>query len=490
MHNMLKVNKFLLLSVMLWTILLGISLFWNIIHQRSHILDLATISARENFNKDQAFRLWGSRHGGVYVPPNKRTPPNPALAHLPDRDITTTKGKKLTLMNPAFMLRQMMNEYDELYGIKAKITGRVLLNPINAADDWELKALGEFEKGTKEIKEQSEINGLPYLRLMRPMIMKQSCMKCHGHLGFKVGDIRGGVGVAIPLTPYIKNSANSVTATWIYHAGIWVFGVLALIILDRSNKQQNKDKQRRLALEQEVLQADKENEAKSEFLSRMSHELRTPLNAILGFGQLLEIKAKNFNDTDNRNVKEILDAGNHLLNLINEVLDIAKVESGNLDIEIERVDVKNVIDECVSLMKNAIKDKNISLIINEEGTHYFVNADFLRLKQILLNLLSNATKYNKTNGQIKIHYKLVNDNRICICVSDTGDGLSEEQISKVFSPFERLDIKENIEGTGIGLTISKHLIELMGGAIGIDSTIGKGTTLWIELNLSTQKGAE
>lgn len=490
---MLKINfdyKFLLLSVMLWTILLGISLFWNIIHQHSHILDLATISARENFNKDQAFRLWGSRHGGVYVPPNKRTPPNPALSHLPDRDITTLKGKKLTLMNPAYMLRQMMNEYDELYGIKAKITGRVLLNPINTPDEWELKALGEFEKGAQEVKEQSEINGLPYLRLMRPMVMKQSCMKCHGHLGFKVGDIRGGVGVAIPLTPYIKNSADSKTAAWIYHAGIWFFGVLTLLIIDRFNKQQIKDKQRRLALEQAVLQADKENDAKSEFLSRMSHELRTPLNAILGFGQILELNAKNFNDTDNRNVKEILDAGNHLLNLINEVLDIAKVESGKLDVEIQRIEIKKVIDKCISLIKNAITDKNIRLIINEEDAHYFVDADFLRLKQILLNLLSNAIKYNKINGQIKIHYKLVNDKRIRICVTDTGDGLSEEQISKVFNPFERLDKKENIEGTGIGLTISKHLIELMGGVIGIDSTIGKGTTFWIELNLSTKKGAE
>ncbi len=468
-----------------WTVLVASSLAWNIRDNNSHIIEFAKIAARENFNKDQAFRLWGSRHGGVYVAPDERTPPNPALAHIPDRDVITTTGKKLTLMNPAYMLRQMMNEYADLYGVKAKITGRKYLNPINKPDEWELKALDKFDKGIKEVTEVDLIDGKKYLRYMHPMFMEQSCMKCHGHLGFKVGDLRGGVGVAIPLDKYIESSKHSAINLWVGHVIVWLLGVSLIIIFARYIKQKDIYTEQNLALQREVLVAEKISQAKSEFLSRMSHELRTPLNAILGFGQLLIMTGTNLEDKQKQNINEIIDAGNHLLNLINGVLNLSEIESGKAILNIEEVELNKIIDKCLVMVDSFLNKKNITVNNNIGEHNYKVMADSVRLKQVILNLLNNAIKYNNENGSITIRYKIVS-NVIRVGIVDTGVGIDVESMERLFEPFERFDVKENIEGTGIGLTIAKELIEMMGGCINVESIKGKGSTFWVELNLKAE----
>ncbi len=234
--------------------------------------------------------------------------------------------------------------------------------------------------------------------------------------------------------------------------------------------------------------AERANKAKSEFLSSMSHELRTPLNAILGFGQMLELDESELSDIQNTNVKEILDAGHHLLNLINEVLNLAQIEAGKLDINMEKVDFTKVLQECMKLMSTSIEGRNIEVIDNVSDHHYFINADFMRLKQILLNLISNAVKYNKESGRLIFDSRLINNHRIRICITDTGEGLTEDEIVRLFNPFERLNVKENIQGTGIGLTITKHLSELMFGSIGVKSMPGNGSTFWVELALFQDPG--
>ncbi len=230
-----------------------------------------------------------------------------------------------------------------------------------------------------------------------------------------------------------------------------------------------------------LVEAEHANAAKSEFLSRMSHELRTPLNAILGFAQMLELNQAGFNDIQKGNVKEILDAGNHLLNLINDILNLAQIESGKLEINMETVELNELLQDCFKLVKSSMAEKNIELVDQVSEYKYKVKADPTRLKQILLNILSNAIKYNNKNGLITLKSGLIDLKTIRLCIIDSGDGLSEKEIEKLFEPFERLNIKENVEGTGIGLTITKYLSELMGGSIGVESTLGIGTTFWIEL---------
>jgi len=239
--------------------------------------------------------------------------------------------------------------------------------------------------------------------------------------------------------------------------------------------------------EKQRQRAETADKAKSAFISHMSHELRTPLNAILGFGQMLEMDAADFNQEQQSNISEILNAGEHLLNLINDLLDMAKIESGRLDISIAEVSIDDILRECVNLIYSQIREQDIEVINQIKGQSYHVQADYMRLKQVVLNLLTNATKYNREHGRITIDAEIKPDNLLRLAITDTGKGLTEEQRNNLFIPFERLGVLEEVEGAGIGLVICKRLTELMGGSIGVESVAGEGSTFWLELRLAIQE---
>ena len=224
------------------------------------------------------------------------------------------------------------------------------------------------------------------------------------------------------------------------------------------------------------------NEFKSQFLSRMSHELRTPMNAVLGFGQMLDMNSEGFSEIQKDNVKEIMKAGEHLMSLINELLDLSRIEAGKMKVTLTAVSVDDVIKECASLIAPQLKTLNLEFI-NAVDESYIVKADFIRLKQILLNLLSNAVKYNCKDGKITLTSEISANNLLRISVTDTGEGLTEKELGKLFVSFERMNKTESIGGAGIGLVITKYLVELMGGNIGVNSVPGKGSTFWIEIAL-------
>ncbi len=628
-------------ALLFWTFIISGSLYWSINQSNQHALALAHKEAIALFNKDQGFRLWGTNHGGVYVPITERTTPSPYMAHIPERDIETPLGQKLTLMNPAYMVRQLMEDYDQLYGIKGKITGKILLRPENAPDDWEFEALDKLEKGAEEVLEVTEIDGKPFLRLMRPMMMKEGCVKCHGHLGFKVGDLRGGVGVSVPVAPYLKVSEEGKIALWISHLVIWVLGVGGIGIGSRqisshilevrnlNEKLEERVAKRTLALQhqlterekaevlareqgnrlqsivnsaadgiitfdnnleietfnaaavsifeftdQEVIgkpisvifpsliklssgdqffnefqgehsnknnggsevyacrkngemfpiyvgisavdlgkrkiftaivrdltkakeaekrlmeaisQAETANEAKSEFLSRMSHELRTPLNGVLGFAQLLEQASDEpLSDTQGRYVDHILLAGDHLLTLINEVLDLSKIESGKLTLDISPFTPGNAVHESLGMTENLANNHNIELIDCASccTQNVSLNVDEARFRQILVNLITNGIKYNKKDGSVSLSCESIGDDGAFyrFSVTDTGIGIPEDKIEYLFEPFNRLGKEASkTDGTGIGLTITKMLAELMGGRIGVKSKLGVGSTFWVDM---------
>jgi signal transduction histidine kinase/CheY-like chemotaxis protein len=244
-------------------------------------------------------------------------------------------------------------------------------------------------------------------------------------------------------------------------------------------------------LESAKFLAEKANHAKSDFLSSMSHELRTPLSAILGFAQLMESGSPSPTASQKRSIDQILHAGWYLLELINEILDLAVIESGKLSLSLEPISLADVMNECQAMVEPQAQKRGISVAFPQFDIPYFVNADRTRVKQIFINLLSNAIKYNRERGTVEVEYTTSTPGRIRVCVKDTGDGLTGDQLAQLFQPFNRLGREGSAEeGTGIGLVMTKRLIEMMGGIIGAESTVGTGSVFWVELDLTSERHAD
>ncbi len=238
-------------------------------------------------------------------------------------------------------------------------------------------------------------------------------------------------------------------------------------------------------LESAKAAAEKANLAKSDFLSSMSHELRTPLNGVLGFAQLMESEIPSPSASQQRSIGQILKGGWYLLRLINEILDLAMIESGKVTISLEPMSLAEVLHDCHILIGPLAQKRNIELVFPTFTDPLYILADLTRVKQVLINLLSNAIKYNRVGGTVTVHCDLTEQHGMRVRVTDTGLGLTAEQLAQLFQPFNRLGQEDSAEeGTGIGLVVTKQLIELMHGAIGVESAPGVGTEFWFEFPAS------
>lgn len=284
-------------------------------------------------------------------------------------------------------------------------------------------------------------------------------------------------------------------ANWSPVSASFIFGFLAYyffsyVLIERAHKEYWLALSNAKILEKQAHEltlakdtAEQANRAKSKFLSSMSHELRTPLNAVLGFSHLLQTDTENpLTESQLDSMKHIADSGSHLLNLINDVLDLSRIEAGNMELNNEIIEIYPLVENLCKLNKSQVEQQGLTMLNTSNAADKLaIKADRQKLTQVLLNLISNAIKYNNKNGEVQVSAMRSDSDKVRVSVSDTGDGIDAERLSQLFQPFVRLG-KENttIQGTGIGLTISKELVEMMSGEIGGFRNTNNGMTFWIE----------
>jgi len=518
MNKEIKYLKyFIVFFIIGLTILFGSSLFFDIQKEFQSVNEFAIVEGRASFNKDLLYRHWASMHGGVYVPITDITLPNPYLSHIPDRDITTEKGKKLTLINPAYMTRQAFTIGEKQYAIKGHLTS---LNPIrkeNKPDDWEMKALKVFEKGELEFSSIEKIEGIEYMRFMRPMKVEQSCLKCHSQQGYKVGDIRGGISVSVPMEKYntISNSyiKKQIITYLLLYTTILIFVIFGYrrflkemikqnllqnkIIESEANlkiqnseyaalneeyKSQNEElhraKQKSEKSEQNLQIKNNQYEAineelretncelskakekseesdrlKTAFLQNMSHEIRTPLNAISGFTGMLN-KPELSEEKRKSFVSIIQNSSKQLISIVTDILTISSLETKQEKANFDKVCINNIIVDLLAIFKQQAQNQNISLYAKQQLSDK--QSETYTDKTKITQILTNLlTNALKFTheGFIEFGYNL-KDSELEFYVKDTGIGIKQEFHEKIFERFRQADKSINKLFGGTGLGLA------------------------------------
>jgi PAS domain S-box-containing protein len=298
--------------------------------------------------------------------------------------------------------------------------------------------------------------------------------------------LREGKVTNYELTAHASDGTETVVsynATTFHNRDNQLQGVFAAARDVTDRKQfEHKLQENNIELENAKAAAEKANLAKSDFLSSMSHELRTPLNAVLGFAQLMASDTPPPSSAQKLSIDQILQAGWYLLRLINEILDLAMIESGKVTLSQESMSLTEAIQDCQAMIEPQAQKRGVQLTFPVLDDLFYVHADRTRVKQVMVNLLSNAIKYNRVGGTVVVKCETHGSDRVRVSVTDTGAGLTPEQLAQLFQPFNRLGQESSIEeGTGIGLVVTKQLVELMGGVIGVESSVGSGSVFWVEL---------
>lgn len=597
-----QMSRMAIVAILGWSVVCLFVLWLSYKAEEQAVVELAKIQAETAIRKDLTYRRWNAMVSPIYVPVSDMVQPNENLADTPERDVITPSGRKLTMINPSYMTRQV-HEIANNEGFHSHLTSLKPIRTGNAPDEWEKKALLKIEEGSEEYVEATQFKGAEHLRVMVPLLTEEVCLNCHAKQGYNKGDHRGGLSVAVETAPIkaivgretgnyrlagfltwllglaaigfgytvvnrnykkltetkesilklslaVENSPVAVLITdtegtieYInpkfseitgyspeealgknprilnagvqrkeYYAGLWRtlksgrswegefcnrkkngenYWVSASISPMRNAKgvithfvavTEDITERKRTAeeLKQALRSAEDASRTKSMFLANMSHEIRTPLNAIIGFSDLtitseLPPKVRGYSI-------KVREAGVALLGIINDILDISKIEAGKLEMEDAPFSLDDVLFRTLSVVQQNAFDKKLRLHLTlDPEVPDGLTGDPLRLGQIITNLLSNAIKFT-SQGEIILSIRLIEKAgekvKLGFSVKDTGIGLNQEQLARLFKPFTQADgsTTRNYGGTGLGLSICKRLAEMMGGEIFAESEPGQGST--------------
>jgi PAS domain S-box-containing protein len=392
-----NLKKYALALIVGWTLILGASLLWNVYHVKKETLEAAGIQARVAYDKDLLYRRWNANHGGVYVFVTEKTKPNPYLINIPEREITTPSGKLLTLINPAYMTRQVYELEAEISDIRGHLTSLKPLKSENAPDDWERKALESFEQGEKEIASIDSIEGREYYRYMGPFITEKGCLRCHAIQGYKEGDIRGGISISIPMIPLWNISSASIQRLKLIHGLIWLIGLGGLAI---GYVRVEKSERRRIKAEKELQTAYADVEKR---VKERTHELKIEVEERVLAEKSAQELATQWQTTMDAvgDAMCILDTGNKILRsnkLMGELF--GKKESELMGKHCWEVvhGTKTPLPECPVLrMKETLKRESIELSIGDRW--YDIAVDPLLNEQ---GILTGAVHIIRDNTERKL----------------------------------------------------------------------------------------
>ncbi len=486
----------------LWALAVLGSLMLQFEQQKQHGMEVATEGLRNMFRMVVLMRSWNAGHGGIYVPVTDQTQPNPYLVH-PRRDLVTQDGQRLTLVNPAFMTRQLAEIANISEGAIFHITSLKPIRPQNTADPWESSALRSFEQGAKEQVAVVPVDAGAQLRYMAPLTVKPPCMTCHAQQGYQVGDIRGGISVSLPYAPIQAAIVPARRQAMLSHGLVFVLvGVLGWLLLELLRRRwhdleanlaalkrahgQLEDNKR--AIEQARDAAEAANHSKSAFLTTMSHELRTPMNGVLGMAELLRETELSPEQRDYLNT--LMQSGEGLLHLLNNIIDYSRLDTGQdattVEVAFSPEQLRNGV---MTQLARKAQAKGLRLHAGKtEAPAGLLFGDAERIAMILKRLGENAIKFTD-HGEIDFGIESRRDGagRVMLrySVRDTGIGMAPDMLARLFKPFEIADSSTTRRhgGIGLGLATCKRLADSLGGSLKVVSSPGSGSLFTLELSL-------
>jgi len=499
--DLMRLKKIFILILVLWTALLLMLALWQYNRNFTSVLNLAITEAKTAFDKDAAYRHWVAIHGGVYVPVTENTPPNPYLGHMPERDISTPSGKKLTLINGAYMARQIYELMGKEFGSQTRITSLNPLRPENAPDEWEKKALQEIEKGKNEVWSFQYMNDEKHLRYTQAFITQKDCLKCHGAQGYKVGDVRGGITISIPWGKYQSLFNRQIFPDMFGYFSVWAIGVAGIVLAGRRTKQymvelKNAEDQKR-EMERQLLHTQK-LESLGIMASGIAHDFNNLLMAVQGNLELAVQRMQN--DSAAKAFMENAIKGTVSATALTQQM---LAYSGKGHYTVEHLDINKIVQDNIDILKTAIS-KKIELRLDIDNEVPLIEADAGQIQQIVLNLITNAAEsigegtgvVTVTTGvsdfdsealaKSRLNEKPRPDKYVWLKVADTGCGMDDNTQRNLFDPF----FTTKFTGRGLGMSAVLGIITRHNGAIFVDSAPGMGTTMQALFPLANLSEAE